>query len=332
MTSNNLKTEFSATRFALGAAVVLGLSLLWGYWTTLSELAVRWGSDPQYSHGYLVPVFAAGFLWYQRKKLVATAIQSNSLGIVFLGIGFALRLAGTYFYFDWLGQVSLLPCLLGVMLVAGGWHLLRWSLPAIAFLVFMIPLPYRVEVSMAYPLQRIATLASTYAMQTLGLPAIAEGNVILLNEVEIGIIEACSGLRMLVIFFAISTAVALLIQRSLWERIVIVLSALPIAVLSNIIRITVTGVLHETVGSEIANRVFHDLAGWLMMPLALGLLWIELKLLLHLLVAPELTKPIPVAVQANGVLQPVRTIADRLEPKPPAKIRMGVSAKRRRKR
>src|SRR5207244_4033561 len=100
------------------------------------------------------------------------------------------------------------------------------------------------------------TICSTFALQTLGLPALAEGNVILLNEVEIGIVEACSGLRMLVIFFALSTAVALLSRRPLTDRVAIVVSAIPIALLSNLLRIIVTGVLHETVGSEIANAVF----------------------------------------------------------------------------
>jgi exosortase/archaeosortase family protein len=92
-------------------------------------------------------------------------------------------------------------------------------------------------------------------------------------------VEACSGLSMLMIFFALSTAVALLIRRPWPERALLVASALPIAILSNIIRITVTGVLHKTAGSEVADLVFHDLAGWLMMPLALGMLWTELRLL-----------------------------------------------------
>src|SRR5436305_589397 len=79
------------------------------------------------------------------------------------------------------------------------------------------------------PLHGIATVSSTFLLQTLGLPALAEGNVILLNDVHIGIVEACSGLRMLVIFFALSTAVALLTRRPLWEKVVVALSAVPIA-------------------------------------------------------------------------------------------------------
>ena len=91
----------------------------------------------------------------------------------------------------------------------------------------MIPLPYRFEVALAGPLQRIAVISSTYLLQTFGLPAVAEGNIILLSEARIGIVEACSGLRMLVVFFALSSAVALVIRRPFWERAVVVASAMP---------------------------------------------------------------------------------------------------------
>src|SRR5262249_38051277 len=94
-----------------------------------------------------------------------------------------------------------------------------------------------------------------------------------------GVVEACNGLGMLVLFFAIATAVAILIRRSFVEKAIIIASAAPIAVVANVIRITVTGLLHVTVGGEGANRFFHDFAGWLMMPVALGLLWLELHLM-----------------------------------------------------
>ena len=146
----------------------------------------------------------------------------------------------------------------------------------------MIPLPYQLAVAMAGPLQHVATTASTYLLQTLGMPAIAEGNVILLNEASLGIVEACSGLRMLVVFFALSTAVALVARRPFWERVFLGFSAIPIALFTNVVRITATGVAYETVGGEAGHFIFHDLAGWLMMPLALALLGLELKFLTHL--------------------------------------------------
>jgi exosortase len=278
----------SGARFArptfLGALVLAGAALVWAYWTTLVDLAERWAGDPQYSHGYLVPAFAAVVLWLRRERLTIAEPTPNWWGLPVLAAGVGMRLAGTYYHYIWIEQISFVPCLAGAFILLGGWTAWRWAWPAVAFLVYMVPLPYRLAIALSEPLQRLATVASTFALQTCGLPAIAEGNVILLNEVEIGIVEACSGLRMLVIFFALTTAVALVWRRPLWEKVLMVASAVPIALVSNLIRITATGILHETVGSEIANAVFHDLAGWLMMPLALGMLWVEFTLLSRLLI------------------------------------------------
>ena len=185
------------------------------------------------------------------------------------------------------------------------------------FLAFMIPLPYRVATSMSGPLQRLATITSTFVMQTCGLPALAEGNVILLNDVEIGIVEACSGLRMLVVFFALATAVALVARRPLLDRMVVLVSAVPIALVANIVRITATGVLHEFVDSATANAFFHDVAGWFMMPLALVMLGIELKVMAALL-------PVIPMEQFRPTRQPVARrpmAAARPRPVPPSRGR-----------
>jgi exosortase len=276
------------------AAVVL-LAVLWAHWTTLGDMAQRWAHDPQYSHGYLVPGFAALLLWLRREQIAGAAVQASWLGWPVLALGLALRLVGGFYYFVWFDDVALLPTLAGLVLLLGGGRLWAWAWPGIAFLAFMVPLPHRVSVALAGPLQNFATATSTFALQTLGFPALAEGNVIRLNEVEIGIVEACSGLRMLVIFFALSTAVALLIRRPLWERLVVLFSAVPIALVVNVLRITVTGILFETVGGAWANAVFHDLAGWLMMPLALAALAGELQLLKRLFLEPA-----AVALTASG--------------------------------
>jgi exosortase len=276
--------QLSASAQSVAVAFLAALlCLTWVYWPTLGEMAQRWARDPQYSHGYLVPAFALFLMWLRRGHLATGAFRPSWWGMPLLLGGIALRLIGTYYSFVWFEAISLLPCLAGLCLLAGGGKAWRWTWPAIAFLFFMVPLPYRLSDALAGPLQNFATTTSTFLLQVFGLPAIAEGNVIQLHEVELNIVEACSGLRMLVIFFALSTAVALLIRRPLWERILLVLSAIPIALFANVARITVTGVLHETVGSELANAVFHDLAGWLMMPLGLLLLALELKILGHLL-------------------------------------------------
>ncbi len=278
----------------LGVAIA---ALVWSYWPTLATLANRWSIDPQYSHGFIVPLVAAGLIWLRRDVLADRQFSPSWLGLPLIGLAIGMRLAGARFYFEALDWLSLLPSVAGLCVLIGGWSAWRCAWPGILFLSFMLPLPYRVETMLGGPLQSIATLASTFSLQTLGFPAIAEGNLIRIDETTIGVAEACSGLRMLVVFFAVSTAVSVVVNRTVWERGVIVASAVPIAILCNVVRITLTGVLFETVGSAWAKLVFHDFAGWLMMILALVGLRAELWLLDHLLVAPPPREVIPVLGQ-----------------------------------
>jgi exosortase len=262
-------------------------ALLWAYGATLGQTAQRWSQDPLYSHGFLVPGFALFLLWVRRRFLSERIMQPSWWGAPLLLAGLSMRLVGTYYYFVWLDQVSLIPCMAGVWVMACGRQGGRWAWPAIAFLLFMIPLPYRLSVALTGPLQYLATVGSTFLLQTLALPALADGTVIRLNDKEINIVEACSGLRMLVIFFALSTAVAMVSRRRLWQKLLLVASAAPIALVVNILRITVTGALYEMVSSAAAHVVFHDLAGWLMMPMALLFLALEIKLLALLVIEPS---------------------------------------------
>jgi exosortase len=281
---NEARPSRSLPTLPIGLGLGTAAVVIWAYWSTLCEMAQKWQRDAQYSHGYLVPVFALVLLWLRWPKTASQTFRSNWWGMALLLPAVALRLVSGYYGFDWPDGFSLLPALAGICVLLVGWRGLAWAWPAIGFLIFMIPLPFRLEVGMGQPLQRIATVASTYLLQCLGQPALAEGNTIILNEVTLGVVEACSGLRMLVVFFALSSAVALVIKRPWWERGLIVLSAIPIAIFTNVVRITVTGLLHEYAGSEVADRFFHDPAGWLMMPFALALLWIELKVLAHLFI------------------------------------------------
>jgi exosortase/archaeosortase family protein len=133
------------------------------------------------------------------------------------------------------------------------------------------------------------------------MPALAEGNTIQLDDVQINIVEACSGLSMLIVFFALSTGTALVVRRPLWEKGLILFSAIPIALVANIMRITITGVLFRLVSDKVADAFFHDAAGWLMMPLALALLGGELWLLGKLLIDPAKGGPIKAQQQAKAV-------------------------------
>ena len=287
-------------RIRLLVVLLLGAGVLWASWPALREMVARWSRDPRYSHGYLVPAFAAFLLWARRDRLAARSLAPSWWGVPLIAVGEVLRLAGARYYIAWVEGMALLPSLAGLALLAGGWTALRWAGPAIGFLAFMVPLPYRLEMALGYPLQRVATLASNYALQTLGLPSVAEGNVILLDDIRIGVVEACNGLGMLVTFFAFAVGCALLIRRPPLDKALIVLGAIPIALAANVTRIVVTGLLHVAVGAKVADAVYHDLAGWLMMPLALAALWGELFLLSHLFIEPASGRPAPIGLIAPG--------------------------------
>ncbi len=254
-------------------------SILWAYLPVFHEMTGKWFHNPQYSHAYFVPAFSAYLLWRSRKELSLNSTGPCWLGLLPLLLGVALRLAGAVLYVSWLEMVSLLPLLWGIALFLGGWPTLRASWVAIAFLVFMLPLPYRVETGLSGPLQQVATRMSEYVLQLLGLPAFREGNVIIVNDYHIGVVEACNGLGMLLLFFAMAAGMALVSSRPWVDRVVLVLCAVPIAVLSNVIRIVATSILYELAGQRWGDMLFHDLSGWLMMPLALGMLWLALKVM-----------------------------------------------------
>lgn len=266
---------------------VLALAALWCYWTTLGAMAERWSHDPHYSHGFLVPVFALVVLWFRRDRLQQVAWQPSLWGLPLVLAGIGLRLFAVRMDLEPVDAFSLVPTLFGLVLFVGGPAVLRWCWPALAFLAFMLPLPHQLDVALAQPLRRLATLMSTYTLQTLGYPAISEGNIIHLEEIRLGVVDACSGLGMLMTFFALSTAMALVIQAPALDRLVLVVSAVPIALVANVVRIVATGMAHYSFGSEAAHMVMHDLAGWLMMPFALLLLWLELRYLARLLVPAD---------------------------------------------
>ena len=208
------QTVGSPSRRGLSASVcVLAGCFLWLYWGSLANLVQHWETEPEYSHGYFIPLVSFAWLWYRRTDFVEIDISPSWLGLAFLGVTGGMCLFAEFFYYAYFQTVSLLVCLAGLAVLLAGWRFLLLGWPAIAFLFLMIPLPARLAGMLSHPLQTMTTRASTYVLQTIGLPAVAEGNIVTLKSAEIGIVEACSGLRMLVFFFAASAAVAMFSKR-----------------------------------------------------------------------------------------------------------------------
>ncbi len=295
MDFTELRNELKSMRarpVVLAGWLVVTAAFLWVYGPTLRGLAHIWWTMPDYGHGFFVPVFSAVLLWSRRNMVKPWPQVGSWWGMAFLAVFGSWVLASTYFPFALPVRLSIIPFLAGVALFVGGWRALHWSWPAIAFLIFMLPLPEEMSIWLREPLQRIGTISSVFIIQTLGIPATAQGNIIHLTEGQLGVVEACSGLRMMMLFFAVCIGAAFVLKQPWWEKVVVVLSAVPIAIAANVFRITITAVLHDLVSTELADKVFHDFAGLMMMPVAIAMLSGELWLISHLVIEPPETGPV----------------------------------------
>lgn len=270
----------------LWAAVAVGAALVASYLPCLEALVATWWHEPNYSHGFVVAPIAALILWQRRDGLAAIAPRPGVVGWLALAAVLAIR---AYLYERnelWLEQATIPLAAAALVLAFGGWRLLGWALPGLAFLAFLMPLPPSVNAIMAAPLQTMATVASTALLQATGLPVLAEGHVIYVGRQPLEVARACNGLSMLLSFVTLITAVTILVRtRPVGERVVLMLSTVPIALVANVLRIAATAWAYHLFGHEFGDRVAHDAAGWLMMPIALALVWVELKVFSWLIVA-----------------------------------------------
>ncbi len=294
-TESNLPTSSLSSQ---NRNILIGLSLLLvllaaTYYQALGRLVGIWYDIPDYVYGFFVVPFSVFLLWDRRELLKDAKFKTSWWSIPCFLLGAMMRIYGEYRFNQAVEAFSMIPILVGIVLFVAGWPAIRWSWSAIAFLVFMIPLPSIIAGSLSLELQRAGTKISVFTLQTLGMPAVAEGNIIVLSNARLGVVEACSGIRMLMLFFAACVGAAFLLrQRDILTRILIVLSAIPIAVIANVSRIIITAILYETVSQELGDKIFHDLAGWFMMPLAIVILWLETALLSKLFVVPERKTPL----------------------------------------
>ena len=293
-----------ASQFPVWPLAALGALLVWAYLPMLSVFADKWLNDPQYSHGLLVPVFS---IYLIRRAWRDGAFAPRPLPVVgctLLVVVLGLRLVAGSLLFHQLDALTLLLALVAVSVAVGGWGLLKRTGPGIAFLVFMIPLPYELERNVGGPLKSAATASSTFMLQTLGQPAIQDGNLILIDEVRLGVVDACSGLKMLMTFAAFSVGAVLLMKRSRFEKFMVVLGIVPIAIAANVMRITATGLCYVWFTDPKLLEFLHDLNGWLMMPVGLALLGVEVWVLHRLVLPPGATRR-PAAGLGSRGLSPV---------------------------
>lgn len=258
------------------------LLTVWAYWPTLREMVQQWLHQPDYSHGLFVVPIAVFFLWLKRSEIQGQRVAPSFIGVTLLALAGVLRVAAAVFYLKPLDGWTIPLWIAGIIWSLCGMRVLRWSLPSVAFLWFMVPIPYSIETWLSVPLQSIATKISAIVLVMLGQPAITEGNTIWIGEHHLFVEEACSGLRIFVGIFALAFAFALFSRWTWWQKGLALCAALPVAIAANACRIVATGLLYEFASSETAKRFSHDLSGLLSIPLAALIFWLFLVFLDHL--------------------------------------------------
>lgn len=243
----------------LGAAVMAGLVIL--YWPILVPMVRQWAADDNYSHGFLVPFIAGYLAWMRRDALVSARIAPSNAGLAVVLFGLGMLLLG------WLGteyftmRSSLVVVLAGCALYLLGWPVSRILLPSLAYLLLMIPIPYVVYDAAAFPLKLFVTKVSVLVLKALGVVLWQEGNIIMFPEITLEVADACSGLRSIMSLLALGAAYALVLHSSVRDRVVLIAATLPIAVLTNCLRVIATGVLAQYYGAAAAEGFFHEFAG-----------------------------------------------------------------------
>ncbi|MFN6162831.1 MAG: exosortase/archaeosortase family protein [Planctomycetota bacterium] len=269
--TRELNSSISQPHFVF-TIVVIFCFFLASYWKTLVAMERQWRTEPDYSHGYLILPLSAILLYSRRASFPGFSPRIHWMGLSLLCIAAALRIASSLAFMEFLDGWSIVPWVAGIVWMLAGPRALIWAIPAILFLILLVPLPYRVETLLSLKLQSVVTTLSASTLRALGLPAVADGNTIWMGELQMLVEEACSGLRIFVGMAAFAFFWATLIQRAWIDRVIVLVAALPMAVLANIIRVVATCCSYYFFDESTAG-VLHDWEGVFMVFLAAGLLW-----------------------------------------------------------
>jgi exosortase len=289
----------------LAGAALLTFGVLLVYWQVFQRLVDAWIVDGNYSHGFLILPIAAYFVWERRARLHAAAVKSSAFGLVVLAGGMLVLLAGLLGSELFLSRISLLGTLAGIVLFLFGWAHLRILAFPLAFLLLMIPLPAIIFNQIAFPLQLLASRVGEVAISAAGIPVLREGNVLVLANTSLEVAEACSGIRSLVSLITLGIVYGYFSDPRGWVRTAIVVSSVPVAILSNGARVAGTGMLAHWWGPQAAEGFFHEFSGWVVFVVAFAMMLAIQGVIVRL--APKaktpgsLDRPASAAPRAGGL-------------------------------
>jgi len=241
------------------------------YASNFAQLFSVWSTDENYSHGFFVPIAFVWMLWRQRRELASTEVSPRWWGIVVVLLALLQLAAGTLGAEYFVAHTSLLVLLCGITLFLFGTKMLRLVAFPIAWLLFMIPLPAIIFYSIMFPMQLLATKLAVSILDLLRVPSVCEGNVIYMANFTAGVVEACSGIRSVISMLAFAVLMGYLLNMSVRARWILAITAVPIALGMNALRIAATGLAGNYLGARWAEGVFHTFSGLVLFVGCLGL-------------------------------------------------------------
>jgi len=247
--------------------------ILWLYWPTLYHLVGQWINDPNFSHGFFVPLFSLFVVWQGRDQLARLPLRPAWSGLLVLALGMCVLIVGRLGAELFLARSSLLLVLAGLIILFLGWNFFRALLFPWAFLLLMIPIPAILFNQITFPLQLLASRLAAGILPLLGVPVLREGNIINIPSMALEVAEACSGIRSLMSLVTLAIIYGFLIEKRLWVRWLLALASIPIAVAANSVRIIGTGLLVQYWGQERAEGYYHASWGWIIFVVSLLLLY-----------------------------------------------------------
>lgn len=254
------------TTFLKSAVIVTCLVIL--YFRVLQGLVSDWLHLPDFSHGFLIPIVSFYFVYERRKELSTLNRSSSWIGLVLLLFGIVLFLLGNLATEYFTMRFSMLVVLGGIILFLLGKEFYRTLFFPLVFLVFMIPIPSVLMDRITFPMQLFASKVAAKSLYLIGIPALREGNVILLANTSLEVAEACSGIRSLISLLALSVVFAYFSQKTILKKVLLILSTFPIAIIANAARVTGTGILAHHYGDKVAKGFFHGFSGWILFVVA----------------------------------------------------------------
>jgi len=263
---------------AMGICVLIGV-FLWSYWPELAELKRIWLKTDEYSVGMLVPFLALHILWNKARGIAECRIQPSIWGLWLFVTAQAMRGFSLYYMYASADRLSFILSIVSLTILLFGWQVFHKTATVMLFLCLMFPLPHYIHTAVMLPLQKAAAASAAFCLEMIGYSAVNEANIITLNGTMVAVGETCNGLRMATAFLVIIGWIVLLVRREWWEKLILLLSSLPIALLCNTLRLTVTAVIFTKLTGAKWEGIFHDFGGYAMIPLALATVVFELWIL-----------------------------------------------------